>query len=59
MILRLQVNTDGEWSTLNTRAVPEDKISVTVIELSTMQTAWMANYERFKDAQFRITQTEK
>lgn len=56
MIIRLQVFTDGEWGTLNTRQSTsnEDDVAKVMTELSLMQSAWASNYGRFADATFRI-----
>jgi len=58
MIFRLQVFTDGEWGTLNTRFAAdnaEEEIKKVVNELGALQTTWSANYVRFVGAPFRIT----
>lgn len=59
-MLKLQVLDNGEWGTLNALAVGKsatpDAISRATQELIKMQSAWSANYDRFRgsDVKFRI-----
>jgi len=60
MIVRLQVNTDGEWATLNTReGGTEDALVKIRAELNHLQMMWATNYEGFADARFRIVEERR
>lgn len=55
MQLKLQVNIDGGWKTLNTLEAADRKSSQQAREsLERMQSRWIENYDRFRAASFRV-----
>lgn len=55
MILKLQVNHNGKWGTINARQAGDGAEK----ELNEMLARWQTNYVRFRDAAFRIIKEER
>jgi hypothetical protein len=59
-MFRLQVFTNGQWGTINTRGpcAVEEEIQKIRAELEALKSRWASNYGRFQDANFRILESE-
>jgi hypothetical protein len=57
MLLKLQVNENGEWGTLSTRFASEkneEEVAKVLAELAVLQSSWSSSYGRYSNATFRI-----